>query len=100
MAGESPGGPRPVPLPPPPGGLYFQSKLTYNESDIYLGAGEDYLSQMTVDDFDDWERNLATTYGAFVSTNAEEIDDNARFLLAEQVTLVAGLLCVSLGVII
>lgn len=74
--------------------------MTYEESDVYLGAGEDYISRMVDEEFDDWERHLVTTYGGFVSSNADEIDVNSRLLLAEQTTLVAGLVCVSVGVVI
>lgn len=94
-----------APLPTVVGGGFLILSIafgvvTYDGSDVYLGAGEDYLSRLAVDDVDDWERDVVTTYSGFVATNAEEIDDNARFLLAQQATLLAGLVCISIGVIV
>lgn len=74
--------------------------MTYNVSDVYLGAGEDDIARMATGDLHGGERDLATTYGRFVATNADKIDHNARFLLAEQTTLVTGLASVSIGVIV
>lgn len=76
--------------------------LTYNESDIYLGVGDEYVSRLATGDFDDvcWECDLARTYGGFVSASADEIDANARLLLAEQLSLVVGLLWLSVAVVV
>lgn len=94
-----------APVPTAVGGGFLVLSIAFGtmmheESDVYLGAGENYISRMADEEFDDWERHLVTTYGGFVANNAAEIDVNARFLFVQQATLVAGVISVSVGVVI
>lgn len=67
--------------------------ITYNESDLYVGPGGDYLETLGAETFAEqpWYEDLITALGGMVAENHSEIRRNEKWLTAMQVTLVVGI---------
>jgi len=67
--------------------------ITYNESDLYVGAGGDYLESLGAETFDEqpWYEHLTRTLGGMIAENHSEIRRNEKWLTAMQITLIVGI---------
>ncbi|SEH41776.1 hypothetical protein SAMN05192561_101826 [Halopenitus malekzadehii] len=68
--------------------------ITYNESNLYVGPGGEYIEELARDDFSDppWEVDLLKTMAGMIAENYDDVRRNSKWLTATQVSLVLGII--------
>lgn len=75
--------------------------VTYNESDLFVGPGGEYIEELVAGETEDpWYEDLVDAFAGMISENSGEIDRNSWLLTATQGMLMLGIVAAVASIVI
>lgn len=67
--------------------------VTYNESNLYVGPGGEYVEHLAKGEFPDsrWEENVLETMAGMIAQNYDDVQWKSNLLTATQTSLILGI---------